>query len=207
VALARALVIKPRVLLMDEPLSNLDAKLRLSMRDMIRDLQRQARITTVFVTHDQEEALALSDQVAVMQSGSIAQMGAPALLYALPETAYVADFVGSANLPEVELSGPGQVTLAGQTLQVDTAAARDGQRNQLVLRAETLELLPGDEQDTPNCLSVTLAAQQYLGARTLLRVVLAGGLTLQVDAPGLQRYQTGQALRLRVPPGCRVISR
>lgn len=207
VALARALVIKPRVLLMDEPLSNLDAKLRLSMRDMIRDLQRQARITTVFVTHDQEEALALSDQVAVMQSGGIAQMGAPDSLYALPETAYVADFVGSANLLEVEFIGPGQVTLAGQTLRVDTAPARAGERNQLVLRAETLDLLPGDQQGSPNCLSVTLAGQQYLGARTLLRVALSGGLTLQVDAPGLQRYQTGQALWLRVPPSSRVICR
>jgi len=177
------------------------------VRDMIRDLQRQARITTVFVTHDQEEALALSDQVAVMQSGGIAQMGAPDSLYALPETAYVADFVGSANLLEVEFMGPGQVTLAGQTLQVDTAAARSGERNQLVLRAETLELLPEDEPGPSNCLRVTLAGRQYLGARTLLRVALAGGLTLQVDAPGLQRYQTGQALCLRVPPSSRVICR
>lgn len=207
VALARALVIKPRVLLMDEPLSNLDAKLRLSMRDMIHDLQRQARITTVFVTHDQEEALALSDQVAVMQSGCIAQMGTPESLYALPETAYVADFVGSANLLAVEFVGPGKVVLLNQTLQVDTTAADARASNQLVLRAEALELLSWSEQGPPNGLPVTVVGQQYLGARTFLRVALADGQVLQVDAPGLQRYPVGQPLWLRVPSVSRVICR
>ncbi|MFZ4479325.1 MAG: ABC transporter ATP-binding protein [Rhodoferax sp.] len=207
VALARALVIKPRVLLMDEPLSNLDAKLRLSMRDMIRDLQRQAKITTVFVTHDQEEALALSDQVAVMQAGSIAQMGVPEFLYASPESAYVADFVGSANLLPVEYKGPGSVTLIGQPLQVDTAAANAGAANQLVLRSEALTLLSPQQQAGPNCLSVTLAASQYLGARTLLRVALPDGQMLQVDAPGLQRHRVGQPLWLQVPVSSRVICR
>ena len=207
VALARALVIRPRVLLMDEPLSNLDAKLRLSMRDMIRDLQRQARITTVFVTHDQEEALALSDQVAVMQAGRIAQMGSPESLYALPESAYVADFVGSANLLPVEFITAGLVMVAGLTIRADTAAADAAKANQLVLRAEALELLPRDQAAGSNCLPVTLAGRQYLGARTLFRIDLAGGPALYVDAPGLQSYQIGQALWLRVPCASRVICR
>ncbi|MEO7852244.1 MAG: ABC transporter ATP-binding protein, partial [Rubrivivax sp.] len=98
VALARALVIRPRVLLMDEPLSNLDAKMRLQMRDVILDLVREAGITTVFVTHDQEEALAMSDRIAIMDRGSIAQLGTPEQLYATPANAYVADFIGSANV-------------------------------------------------------------------------------------------------------------
>ncbi len=207
VALARALVIRPRVLLMDEPLSNLDAKLRLSMRDMIRDLQRQARITTVFVTHDQEEALAMSDQVAVMLAGSIAQMGAPEFLYASPASAYVADFVGSANLLSVDYTGPGTVALGGRTLQVDTAAAKPLANNQLVLRSEALTLVWTEQQAGSNGLPVTLSGRQYLGARTLLRVALPDGRMLQVDAPGLQRHQVGQALWLKVPPSSRVICR
>lgn len=207
VALARALVIKPRVLLMDEPLSNLDAKLRLTMRDVIRDLQRQAHITTVFVTHDQEEALALSDQVAVMQSGRIAQMGDPESLYARPESAYVADFVGSANLLPVDYLAAGSVALAGQTLQVDTSAADAGRDNQLVLRAESLALLPREASGGANLLGVTLLGRQYLGAKTLCRVALDGGQVLQVDAPGIQRYAPGQSLWLQVPQSSRVISR
>ena len=207
VALARALVIKPRVLLMDEPLSNLDAKLRLTMRDVIRDLQRQAHITTVFVTHDQEEALALSDQVAVMQSGRIAQMGDPESLYARPESAYVADFVGSANLLPVDYLAAGCVAVAGQPLQVDTGAADASGANQLVLRSEALALLPRDASDGTNRLNVTLLGRQYLGAKTLWRVALEGGQVLQVDAPGIQRYEPGQSLWLQVPQNSRVICR
>lgn len=207
VALARALVIKPRVLLMDEPLSNLDAKLRLSMRDVIRDLQRQAKITTVFVTHDQEEALALSDQVAVMQAGAIAQVGVPESLYAEPLSAYVADFVGSANLLPVQLTEPGHVAVLGQTLEVDTRAAVASASHQLVLRAEALGLLPPQAVPGPNHLRVTLIARQYLGAKTLCRVALVDGQVLQVDAPGVQPYQVGQALWLHVPRTSRVICR
>ena len=205
VALARALVIKPRVLLMDEPLSNLDAKLRMSMRDVIRDLQRQARITTVFVTHDQEEALALSDQVAVMQDGRVAQMGTPESLYALPETAYVADFVGSANLLSVEYVAPGTVSVAGRLLQVDTTAANPQRGNQLVLRSEALSLLRHDGKERSNHLCVTLIGQQYLGAKTLCRASLENGQVLNVDVPGLQRYQPGELLWLEVPISSRVI--
>jgi len=206
VALARALVIRPRVLLMDEPLSNLDAKLRLSMRDMIRELQRQARITTVFVTHDQEEALAMSDQIAVMQSGRIAQMDTPEALYGQPVSAYVADFVGSANLLAVDGVGDGVARVAGQALQVDTRAATAAGPHRLVLRAETLQLRPGHEPRPPNALAATLSGHQYLGAKTLCRVALAHGEVVQVDVPGLLAHQRGDALWLQVPAHSRVIS-
>jgi iron(III) transport system ATP-binding protein len=117
VALARALVIRPRVLLMDEPLSNLDAKMRLQMRDVILDLVREAGITTVFVTHDQEEALAMSDQVALMDRGAIAQVGSPEDLYATPSSAYVADFIGSANVLPVDVATEERAAQAGGTLR------------------------------------------------------------------------------------------
>ena len=206
VALARALVIKPRVLLMDEPLSNLDAKLRLSMRDMIRDLQRQARITTVFVTHDQEEALAMSDQIAVMQSGRIAQMDTPEALYSQPVSAYVADFVGSANLLAVEQVAQSVVSVAGQQLIVDTRDATGDRLRKLVLRAEDLSLQARSQVQPDNALPVTLTGRQYLGAKTLCRVALDNDEVLQVDVPGLQTFQPGDALWLTVPQTSRVIS-
>jgi putative spermidine/putrescine transport system ATP-binding protein len=108
VALARALVLEPRILLLDEPLSNLDAQLRLRMRDEITAIQRRVGITTVFVTHDQEEALSIADQIAVMQSGVVEQLASPSELYARPATLFVATFIGTMNLVEGTLQD-GQV--------------------------------------------------------------------------------------------------
>ncbi|MPM65325.1 Vitamin B12 import ATP-binding protein BtuD [bioreactor metagenome] len=103
VALARALVIRPDVLLMDEPLSNLDAKLRIDMRTVIKEIQNKLKITTVYVTHDQEEAMAISDRIAVMKSGSIQQIGNPKQLYQRPENTFVSSFIGRTNLLEAEM--------------------------------------------------------------------------------------------------------
>ena len=100
VAIARALVIEPHVLLLDEPLSNLDAKLRVEMRGEIRKLQKQLGITVLYVTHDQEEALAVSDRIAVMRAGRIEQVASPRAIYEAPETPFVASFVGTTNLLE-----------------------------------------------------------------------------------------------------------
>ena len=100
VAIARALVIEPHVLLLDEPLSNLDAKLRVEMRGDIRHLQKQLGITVLYVTHDQEEALAVSDRIAVMRAGKIEQVATPRVIYEAPETPFVASFVGTTNLLE-----------------------------------------------------------------------------------------------------------
>jgi iron(III) transport system ATP-binding protein len=102
VALARALVLEPEIILFDEPLSNLDAKLRLSMRNEIRNLQKRLGITTVYVTHDQEEAMAISDQIVVLNHGSIEQMGSPQEIYQKPATQFVANFVGAANVFEIQ---------------------------------------------------------------------------------------------------------
>lgn len=105
VALARAFVIEPSVLLMDEPLSNLDAKLRVQMRTIIKKLQRRLGITTIYVTHDQEEALAISDRIAVMKDGNIMQVGSPETIYKKPENTFVAGFIGVSNFIECEVNG------------------------------------------------------------------------------------------------------
>ncbi|MBN8873419.1 MAG: ABC transporter ATP-binding protein [Rhodospirillales bacterium] len=131
VAVARAIAFSPTVLLFDEPLSNLDAKLRAEMRVELRELQRRLDITAVYVTHDQEEALAISDRVIVMNHGRIEQIGVPETLYATPATRFVADFVGAANMIEGEVTGPGRAgTLRFETrtgLPLEVAAA-DGRR-------------------------------------------------------------------------------
>jgi iron(III) transport system ATP-binding protein len=116
VAVARALVLRPQVLLFDEPLSNLDARLRRQVREDIRDLQKRLGLTVVYVTHDQQEALAVSDLVCVMRAGKIAQMGTPRELYDEPADAFIADFMGEANVLQGEVLGPGRISLAGVSL-------------------------------------------------------------------------------------------
>ncbi|MBZ0277479.1 MAG: ABC transporter ATP-binding protein, partial [Anaerolineae bacterium] len=145
VALARSLVMEPRVLLFDEPLSNLDAKLRVQMRSEIHALQRRLSITSVYVTHDQVEAMALSDRIVVMNQGRIDQMGTPDEIYRRPATRFVADFIGRANFLETRASavddGRATVTLLGQTVAVSAAGSpRSGDTLIAVLRPEALKL-------------------------------------------------------------------
>src|SRR6059058_4647265 len=121
VALARALAIEPRVLLLDEPLSALDAKVRVQLREEIRRIQLELGITTLYVTHDQEEALAISDHVAVMYGGVIEQMGTPAEMYTAPATPFVAEFIGTMNRLESTVIGDGEVEHAGKQLHIDAA--------------------------------------------------------------------------------------
>ena len=123
VALARAFVIEPSVLLMDEPLSNLDAKLRVQMRTVIKKLQRRLGITTIYVTHDQEEALAISDRIAVMKDGNIMQIGTPNEIYAKPQNPFVAGFIGVSNFLDCEVEG-GKVTIAGE-LTIDIPVKKE----------------------------------------------------------------------------------
>ena len=146
VALARALVLNPDILLLDEPLSNLDAKIRVQVRAEIRKLQQELGITTIYVTHDQEEALSLSDRVAVMKDGRVLQVGAPKELYERPLTRFVADFVGTNNLVPGRVSGR-----AGAELVVDTAVGRlravpsgpVGDRCVLAIRPENVAISAG----------------------------------------------------------------
>jgi len=153
VAVARAVVVEPQLLLFDEPLSNLDAKLRVQMRAELSRLQRQLAITTVYVTHDQEEAMAISDRIAVMRQGVIAQVGTAEELYRTPRSAFVAQFIGRVNLVESRVLGAtgGRVAvdLWGASLSVasDDAYA-PGQRLFLVLRPGSLTLVPESAKAT-----------------------------------------------------------
>jgi iron(III) transport system ATP-binding protein len=148
VALARAMVMKPKVLLFDEPLSNLDVKLRVQMRSEIRRLQQRLGITTIYVTHDQDEAMVLSDRIVVMHEGRIEQVDAPASIYRRPASAFVADFIGRANfLPVTVLSrepaGRATVHALGRDIVVDAhPEAFAGRRQLLMVRPESIRVAP-----------------------------------------------------------------
>ncbi|GAB2453600.1 ABC transporter ATP-binding protein [Xylanimonas ulmi] len=191
VALARALVIKPRVLLMDEPLSNLDKKLRVQVRESISDIQGELGITTVFVTHDQEEALALSDRMAVLRAGTIDQLGSPSDVYRNPVSTYTADFIGAANvlrvaLPEGRRFVPGDpvdVRLGDSTLCGVARTELVGADVFAVARPEALRL------SGASAAALTLGAavrgevtrHQFLGSRQVHRVRVPGGQEIEVS--------------------------
>jgi ABC-type Fe3+/spermidine/putrescine transport system ATPase subunit len=190
ISLARALIIEPDVLLLDEPLSQLDANLRIEMRDLIRQIQAELGITTVFVTHDQEEAVMLADRIALMLAGRIVQDGLPRSFYERPATETVARFFGTQNYLRGTVRA-GRFESAVGTLTLGQAHA-DGD-GILVVRQEALEVGPGE-----NSFDVVVERAMYLG--THVRVwVKAGDEILQLTtAPGV-RYESGQAIRLRVP--------
>ncbi len=141
VALARALVLEPGVLLFDEPLSNLDAKLRVTMRTEIRRIQQQAGITAVYVTHDQSEAMAISDQIIIMEKGVVAQIGTPQEIYYHPKNEFVADFIGEANFLKGAVKsadgGKAEIAIAGNTLQIQQEGLKEGTECTMVLRPES----------------------------------------------------------------------
>lgn len=213
VALARALAIKPTVLLMDEPLSNLDAKLRVQVRETIADLQREIGITTVFVTHDQEEALAMSDRIGLMRLGRLEQIGTPEEIYARPVSAYVADFVGAANTLSVELAQPAEagaivaLALAGGTIRCQVPQALPAGKAMLVARPETLVLHPAGAV-IENTLPCTIRRRQFLGARTSYQVALTSGQMLNVDSHDGSLAETpgGGAWLAFDPLKCRVVA-
>jgi iron(III) transport system ATP-binding protein len=188
VAIARAVVIEPDVLLLDEPLSNLDAKLRVEMRGEIRALQRTLGITVIYVTHDQEEALAMSDRIAVMRAGRLEQVAAPPAIYEQPATAFVASFVGAANLLRgavVRRDGDvADVLVGATTIRARLAGQPSLGRVVLSLRPEALRLI-GDGEAPPSgwrVLTGTLQEVEYLGAVTRFVVRLADGTPLAVMA-------------------------
>ncbi len=195
VALARAVVTEPRVLLLDEPLSNLDASLRDAMRVELRRLQQSLGITTVFVTHDQEEALTLSDRVAVMRAGRIEQVGAPQEVYERPANAFVAGFVGRTNLVDasvegadgalLRLSGPGGVPLRAR------GAAPPGTRVRLALRHEKIRLGDAPPTGAANVHTAEVALAAFAGAQWHYVLRLPGGLELQAEAPSDSAHTQG----------------
>ena len=193
VALARALVTEPRVLLLDEPLSALDAKVRVQLRDEIRRIQLRLGITTVFVTHDQEEALAVSDRIAVMNAGRIEQIGTPEELYLQPATPGVAAFVGVSSIVPGVVSG-GAVTVWGQSLALRVAVA-DGPV-EVFLRPENLRFAGAGEVAAEG----TVQESTFLGSmrRTLVR--LEDGSLVQVQHSAGERVAYDDRVRLTIAP-------
>ena len=201
VALARALAIEPRVLLLDEPLSALDAKVRVQLREEIRRIQLELGITTLYVTHDQEEALAVSDHVAVMYGGVIEQMGTPAEMYTAPATPFVAEFIGTMNRLESTVidGGTGEVEHSGLRLTVDAARGRrNGERVLVLIRPESLELEAATNGSAPNSFTGEVLTQTFLGPVTRLKVS-GDGTNLIAD------MSTARAAAL--PVGAHVVAR
>jgi putative spermidine/putrescine transport system ATP-binding protein len=176
VALARALAIEPRVLLLDEPLSALDAKVRLQLREQIRTLQQRLGTTTIFVTHDQEEALSISDRVGVMKEGKLEQVATPSELYSTPATAFVAEFVGTMNRVPGVYQGNDQVTVLGTVVPVhgDHAFATVGDVDVLV-RPEGLTI------DAVSGGNGIVTDRTFLGSLTRVSVLLSGDVAVKVD--------------------------
>ncbi len=211
VALARALVIQPTILLLDEPLSNLDAMLRKRMRHEIRDLQQRLGITTIFVTHDQDEAFEMSDRVALLDRGSIAQIGSPEDLYDAPTTRFVAEFIGDANLIDgqvVAADGQGLVRLqiAGGSEMVartaDTTLA-PGQQALLMIRPERIELV---DAAAPGTLPARVRNRVFSGERITFELDTAGGpiVCTKPSLPQFRLLDPGAQVWLQ-PGDCRAL--
>ena len=211
VALGRSIVMEPEVLLMDEPLSNLDAKLRLRVRAELKQIQRQLGITTIYVTHDQDEALSLSDRVAVMDGGRLQQYSDPWELYHAPANRFVADFVGQANfLPaQVVASSDGQATVALGSQRLRCAnpngLAPSADTVAVMVRPEWLEAVAPDAGEAAPGVELAgrVVAGSFLGSHIRLWVSLADGSEVVVDTPvsAKERMEAGTEVRLRLADG------
>ena len=209
VALARALVTRPRALLLDEPLSALDAKVRVRLREQIRGIQTELGITTVFVTHDQEEALAISDRVAVMEGGRIAQLGTPEDLYRRPRSAFVADFVGLSNQIDATLQS-GRVLVRGAVLPVlaEPAAASSGVSGARVtayVRPEHVRLAPRGGSGSGSGASgddrrATVVSSGFLGPIRRTVVQFADGSELAAQHGSETQFHAGEAVEVSFAP-------
>jgi len=210
VALARALAFEPQVLLLDEPLSALDAKIRVALRKEIRSIQRQLGITTVYVTHDQEEALSLSDRVVVMSEGRIEQIGTPAEIYNFPATPFVASFVGTLNLVAARVieARTGRLSVAGQEVRAakPIVEAGDGGTVTFALRPESIEL---GEAGGANRLRGTIEDTSFLGSIVRIRVLVGADEEISLDTfndPHVTPPAVGEAVSVSFPPeACLVV--
>ena len=209
VALARALAGKPKMLLLDEPLSALDAKIRVSLRDEIRAVQRSLGITTLFVTHDQEEALALSDRIVVMSEGRIEQIGTPFEVYDHPRSRFVAEFVGSFNFLVGEVSDPasGRVLVEGQDLVLADGVgnAQPGQKVTLALRPEAVSLGEGGTAD--NRLKGVIESVAFQGSVVRIHV-RCGNALIHLDSfnrPSAPPPEIGTPMTIHFPRDVRVL--
>lgn len=200
IALARAIVIEPDVLLMDEPLSNLDAKLRIEMREVIKELQHKVGITTIYVTHDQEEAMAVSDRIAVMKDGVIQQVGTPRNIYHRPANTFVATFIGSSNMVKGVLSKAGEscwLSLGNYRVLIDNIKkeqVKNGEEVWVSIRPE--EFVIGGEDGIRG----TIVSSVFLGTSTRYDVELETGdqVMLMQESTETDYYHKGDVVRLQV---------
>ncbi|WP_339251631.1 ABC transporter ATP-binding protein [Sporosarcina sp. FSL W8-0480] len=205
VALARALIMEPAVLLMDEPLSNLDQKLRHSMRNTIRKIQQDLGITTIFVTHDQEEAMSMADRVAVMDKGHIVQIGTPTDLYSNPKTPFIADFVGTSNILKGTVEGEenGLTVVKGEGFLLRSANKVKNKDVDVIIRPEHVKVVAADidiDHTATNVIEGTVIMSTYLGS--IVRYdVQVGSYQLIVDttySSGANIFEEGKKVKLTV---------
>ncbi len=208
-SLARALVRQPKVLLLDEPLSNLDAKLRDQMRAELREIQRSVKVTTVFVTHDQVEALSLSNRIAVMKNGRVEQEGDPRDIYLSPNSSFVADFVGTTSM----LTGVVNSVLSEDEVVLETSMGllrcradepvTEGAHLLVAIRPEAIELT-AEPTDSPNCFAADVTLALFVGEAIdyQLRV---GDETIRAKSPVRSSYGVGERVYLSMPPSACVI--
>ncbi|HLJ32763.1 MAG TPA: ABC transporter ATP-binding protein [Ktedonobacteraceae bacterium] len=217
VALARALAVEPKVLLLDEPLSALDAKVRVSLRNEIRRIQQQLKMTAIYVTHDQEEALAISDRIAVMAKGRIEQLDQPEEIYSNPRTIFAASFVGSSNQFNgvLESASQGLCRVDNQLLHVPpTPELKDGEAVLILVRPEEVSLQEANEQDDgststdENAIAGVIELRTFLGPFTRFHVRTDTGNSLTADIPSQQARGNfvAQRVLLTFPPAaCQVL--
>jgi len=203
VALARSLVVEPKILLLDEPLSNLDAKLRERMRTELKELQRRTGITFVYVTHDQAEALALSDRIAVMQLGKVQQYGTPLEVYTKPANRTVADFMGLVNLVPGKVrdvrNGAGTIELAGN-LVIEASAldgAGAGENVDVSIRPENIRLRVPSSEARANT-SAKITSHVFLGNISEYYAALPSGQVLRVQTHPLERFEVGADVAVEI---------
>ena len=221
VAIARALAVEPKVLLLDEPLSALDAKVRVSLRNEIRRIQQQLKMTAIYVTHDQEEALAISDRIAVMAKGKIEQLDQPEEIYSNPNTVFAATFVGTSNQFNGVVESVSEGLCKTEHNMISTthlSHLHNGDRVLIIVRPEEVSLLPdtgigivpstNGKNSGDNHIAGVIELRTFLGPFTRFHVKIDGDTTLTADIPNQQvrSFETGQKVVLAFAPGaCQVL--
>ena len=207
VSLARALVVEPETLLLDEPLSNLDANLREEMRFEIRRLHDRYRYTTVYVTHDQAEAMTTSDQIAIMNHGRIEQLGTPEEIYDRPRSEFVARFIGGSNILTGKAAAADRLAVGGGTLGTSGRQMTAGETASMSVRQHEIEITTAASAVTDNVLHAVVSRQVFLGVARDYTVVLDDKSEIRVTAPPHQNISPGREVWLHLPAArCRVLA-
>jgi iron(III) transport system ATP-binding protein len=207
VALARALIVEPETLLLDEPLSNLDANLREEMRFEVRRLHDEYRYTTVYVTHDQSEAMTTADLIAVMNGGKIEQAGSPEDIYERPRSEFVARFIGSSNVVKGRNLADDRIELAGTPLRCTGAKLSSGGETAVSIRQHDIRLMAKAPDGAENVVPATVVRQVFLGNSRDYMVQLGDATQLRVVTSPAENIPQGASVWLHLPPEhCRALS-